>query len=136
MLKSCCNFFITLHYILFQHDFLKTYLDEMLAGSSRAISYSNEKRLKEVDTLAKEVEGFFVVVNLLWTLWSLSQGISSKIDFGYWVGTYKDIFMIILYIYTLDYIGLGSTFCEVSASPIFLFLTGLCRRKDAILFSL
>ena len=70
----------------------------MLAGSSRAISYSNEKRLKEVDTLAKEVEGFFVVVNLLWTLWSLSQGISSKIDFGYWVGTYKDIFMIILYI--------------------------------------
>ena len=87
MLKSCCNFFITLHYILFQHDFLKTYLDEMLAGSSRAISYSNEKRLKEVDTLAKEVEGFFVVVNLLWTLWSLSQGISSKIDFGYWVST-------------------------------------------------
>ena len=60
----------------------------MLAGSSRAISYSNEKRLKEVDILAKEVEGFFVVVNLLWTLWSLSQGISSKIDFGYWVSTY------------------------------------------------
>ena len=71
----------------FQHDFLKIYLDEMLAGSSRAISYSNEKRLKEVDILAKEVEGFFVVVNLLWTLWSLSQGISSKIDFGYWVST-------------------------------------------------
>ena len=44
----------------------------------------------------------------------------SILDIG-WVLSYKDIFMIILYIYALDYIGLGSTLCEVNASPIYFY---------------
>lgn len=69
----------------FQLEFLKTYLDENLAGSSRALSITNESRTQQAEALQREVEAFFVVPNLLWALWSLAQSVSTKITFGYWV---------------------------------------------------
>ena len=71
--------------VFFQLEFLKIYLDESLAGTSKAISYDNEKRQQEKDALLREVDGFFVVCNLLWALWSMNSSVTTKITFGHWV---------------------------------------------------
>ena len=64
---------------------MKIYLDETRARSSKAISFSNDKRIQETEDLLKEVEGFFVVANLVWALWSLSSSVNSNHNFGHWV---------------------------------------------------
>ena len=66
-------------------EFLKIYLEESRVGSSKAISYTNEKRNKEAEALLREVDGFFVITNLLWALWSMSQSVTTKITFGHLV---------------------------------------------------
>ena len=71
----------------FQLDFLKTYYDETLVGSPKALSLTNEARQQKVEALQREIEAFFIVPNLLWALWSISQSVSTKITFGYWVRT-------------------------------------------------
>ena len=71
----------------FQLDFLKTYYDETLVGSPKALSLTNEVRQQQVEALQREIEAFFIVPNLLWALWSISQSVSTKITFGYWVST-------------------------------------------------
>ena len=68
-----------------QLEFLKTYYDETLVGSPKALSLTNEDRQQQAEALQLEVEAFLVVPNLLWALWSISQSISTKITFGYWV---------------------------------------------------
>jgi len=69
----------------FQSEFLKTYLEETMAGSSRALSITHEMRQQQAEALQREVEAFFIVPNLLWALWSIAQSVSTKITFGYWV---------------------------------------------------
>ena len=66
---------------------MKTYYDETLVGSPKALSLTNEDRQQQAEALQLEVEAFLVVPNLLWALWSISQSISTKITFGYWVNT-------------------------------------------------
>jgi len=65
-------------------EFLKTYYDETLVGSPKALSLTNEDRQQQAEALQLEVEAFLVVPNLLWALWSISQSVSTKITFGYW----------------------------------------------------
>ena len=56
-------------------------------GSPKALSLTNEARQQKVEALQREIEAFFIVPNLLWALWSISQSVSTKITFGYWVRT-------------------------------------------------
>ena len=78
-------YFVKQSFIFFQLEFLKTYLDENLAGSPKALSLTNEDRHQQAEALQKEVEAFFVVPNLLWAMWSMAQSVSTKITFGYWL---------------------------------------------------
>ena len=66
-------------------DFLRLYLDETLAGSSKAVSYTSQIKQAHVEALYNEVQAFFIVPNIVWALWALSQSMTSKISFGYWV---------------------------------------------------
>ena len=76
-------------YLIQQLEFLKTYYDETLVGSPKALSLTNEDRQQQAEALQLEVEAFLVVPNLLWALWSISQSVSTKITFGYWVSNYR-----------------------------------------------
>ena len=98
-------------------EFLKIYLEESRVGSSKAISYTNEKRNKEAEALLREVDGFFVITNLLWALWSMSQSVTTKITFGHLV--------IIWFIYK-----------NKRKFTIFFIFSAVCRRTNAILLSL
>ena len=77
-------FYATLFFIQ-QLEFLKTYHDETLVGSPKALSLTNEARQQQAEKLQREVEAFLIVPNLLWALWSIGQSVSTKITFGYWV---------------------------------------------------
>ena len=82
---------------IFQLDFLKTYYDETLVGSPKALSLTNEVRQQQVEALQREIEAFFIVPNLLWALWSISQSVSTKITFGYWVRLQDYVVLDILF---------------------------------------
>lgn len=94
-------------------DFLKTYLDETLVGSSRALSITHESRQQQAEALQREVEAFFIVPNLLWALWSMAQSVSTKITFGYWV-------------------KIPSKFAS-NLLKISIFVSVLCRGTNAVL---
>ena len=51
-------------------------------GSPKALSLTNEVRQQQVEALQREIEAFFIVPNLLWALWSISQSVSTKITFA------------------------------------------------------
>ena len=132
----------------FQLDFLKTYYDETLVGSPKALSLTNEVRQQQVEALQREIEAFFIVPNLLWALWSISQSVSTKITFGYWVSTssfgsawhfnFKVVFLFI-FVFILNP-RINFNIFQISY-PLrfkvlyFYFFSVLCRRKDAILLS-
>ena len=126
---------------------MKTYYDETLVGSPKALSLTNEARQQKVEALQREIEAFFIVPNLLWALWSISQSVSTKITFGYWVRTssfgsvshftFKVAFLFFLSI--LDpriNFNIFLIFYRLMSIVLYFYLFSvLCRRKDAILLS-
>ena len=116
-------------------------------GSPKALSLTNEARQQKVEALQREIEAFFIVPNLLWALWSISQSVSTKITFGYWVRTssfgsawhitFKVAFLFFVSI--LDpriNFNIFLIFYRLMFTVLYFYLFSvLCRRKDAILLS-
>ena len=62
-------------FLLFQKDFVEHYLS--LVGSNES-----------VDDVIEEIANFTLGSHLLWGIWSLLNGKTSKITFGHWVSDF------------------------------------------------